>query len=312
MPTVQKSSLIGYLKGYIAIVLVVIWLIICFSGFFPLSLLKILIPIRPVQHAITNALLGFVWLWIGFVNIIGRWTSGIEFDIQGLDDIDKKGRYFIVANHSAWTDIIILFHLYHGRMPFPRWFMKRELIWIPMIGYVCWAVDMPFMYRITPEKIKKNPKLKGKDMEITRQKCEKFRGRPIVVTNYLEGTRFSKEKHARQKSPYKHMLMPKYGGAGFALNAMGDQLDGIIDLTVVFSPDSPASGFDYAFGRIGKVVVRARVLPVPMDILSRNLREDEEARMEFRRWVNTIWAHKDKQIGEIKAELSQEYGIEYD
>lgn len=312
MSTVHKPPLLAPLRGVIALILVVLWLIVCFAGFFPVSLLKILIPYRPVQHIVTNILLGFVWLWIGFVNIMGRWVSGIEFDVQGLEGIDKKGRYFILANHSAWTDIIILFHLYHGRMPFPRWFMKRELIWIPMIGYVCWAVDMPFMYRVTPEKIRKNPKLKGKDMEITRRKCARFRGRPIVVTNYLEGTRFSKEKHARQRSPYRHLLMPKYGGAAFALNAMGDQLDGIIDLTTVFSPGDPPSGLNYMFGRIRRVTVRARILPVPMHILSRNLQEDEQARAEFRNWVNEIWAYKDQQIEELRNEMSREFGIEYD
>ena len=311
MTTNQKPSILAYIKGIIALTLVVLWLIILFSMFFPISLLKILIPVRPIQHLVTNILLGYVWLWIGFVNLMGKWVSGIEFDVQGLDDIDKKGRYFIIANHSAWTDIIILFHLYHGRMPFPRWFMKRELIWIPMIGYVCWAVDMPFMYRVTADRIKKNPKLKGKDMEITRRKCEKFRDRPIVVTNYLEGTRFSREKHSRQKSPYKHLLMPKYGGAAFALNAIGEQLDGIIDMTVVFSPGVDPSGMNYILGRVRKVVVRARILPVPMHILSRNLQEDQQAREEFRAWVNEIWDHKDRQIDQIRREMREEFGVEY-
>lgn len=312
MSGVNKPPFLAPVRGVISVILVIIWLVICVAGFFPFSILKIIVPYRPFQHVMTNILLGFVWLWIGVVNLLGRWTSGIEIDVQGLENINRKGRYFIIANHSAWTDIIILFHLYHGRMPFPRWFMKRELIWIPLIGYVCWAVDMPFMYRVTPDKIRKNPKLKGKDVEITRRKCEKFRDRPIVVTNYLEGTRFTKEKHARQKSPYRHMLMPKYGGAGFALNAMCDQLDGIIDMTTVFSPGSSATGFDYMFGRIRKVVVRARILPLPMHILSKDLREDEEARRQFRDWVNEIWQHKDQQIDQIKTELSKEFGIDYD
>ncbi|MGB1580333.1 MAG: acyltransferase [Nevskiales bacterium] len=307
-----KPPFLAPLRGFIGGILVFIWLAILFSIFFPTSLLKILIPIPRVQYFVTSLLLGYTWLWIGFVNLMGRWVTGIEMDVQGFENISKRGRYFILANHSAWTDIIILFHLYHGRMPFPRWFLKRELLWVPMIGYVCWAVDMPFMYRVTPQQLKRNPKLKGKDLEVTRRSCEKFRHRPVVITNYLEGTRFSPEKHARQKSPYRNLLAPKYGGAAFALSAMGELLDGIIDMTVVYPPGCEPTGMNYAMGRVPKVVVRARLLPVPLDILQSDLRENEQARKRFREWVNEIWAYKDQQIDEIRAELEEEFGMQYE
>lgn len=312
MSKAHKPPFLAPVRGVIAIVLVVLWLIVCFSLFFPISLLKILIPIGRVKYAVTSILLGITWLWIGFVNFMGRWCSGIEIDVQGLEGINKRGHYFLFANHSAWTDIIMLFHLYHGRMPFPRWFMKHSLIWLPMIGYVCWAVDMPFMHRLKPSQAKKRPDLKGKDLENTRRACEKFRYRPVVVVNYLEGTRFTWEKHARTRSPYDNLLSPKLGGAGFTLNAMGELLEGIIDLTVVFSPGCEGSGMDYALGKIRKVVIRARILPVPMDIVDCDLREDDAARIRFRDWVNDIWAHKDQQITEIKAQMVEEFGIEYD
>lgn len=308
----NKPPFLAPLRGFIAVILVTVWLVICTSFFLPVSLIKMLIPFGYVQRYTTNYLLGWVWMWIGFVNIMGRWISGIHIDVEGLDEVKKKGHYFILSNHCAWVDIVVLFHLYHGRMPFPRWFMKRELIWIPLIGYVCWAVDMPFMYRVTPDKVKKNPKLKGKDMEVTKRSCEKFRHRPVVVTNYLEGTRFTKEKHARQKSPYKNLLMPKYGGAGFTMTAMEDLLDGIIDMTIVYPPGQDPVGWNYVLGKVRHVVVRARIIPVPHDIISKNIQENPEAKQEFRNWINAIWERKDREISEIKAELVKQYGIEYD
>ncbi len=313
MNTAYKPTIWAYTRGVIAIILVAIWLAFCVTVlFFPVSLLKILIPFGYVQRYTTNYLLGVVWLWIGFVNFIGRWISGIKIDVQGLEGVKKRGHYFILSNHVAWVDIVLLFHLYHGRMPFPRWFMKRELIWIPFIGYVCWAVDMPFMYRVTPDKIKKNPKLRGKDMEITRRSCEKFRHRPVVITNYLEGTRFSKEKHAQRQSPYKNLLPPKYSGSGFTMTAMGDLLDGIIDMTIVYPPGQNPVGWNYIFGGVRHVVIRARIIPVPHEIISRNIQENPEAMQEFRNWINELWERKDREISEIKAELSKEYGLEYD
>ncbi|MDX1497082.1 MAG: acetyltransferase [Salinisphaeraceae bacterium] len=308
----HKPPFLAPVRGVIAGLLVVIWLTILFSIFLPTSLLKILVPIPKFQYFITSVLLGYVWLWIGFVNWIGRWATGIEIDVQGFENINKRGCYFIFANHSAWTDIVILFHLYHGRMPFPRWFMKRELIWVPMIGYVCWAVDMPFMYRVTPEKLRKNPKLKGKDLEVTRRSCEKFRTRPVVITNYLEGTRFTWEKHAKQESPYRNLLTPRYGGAAFTMSAMGELLDGVIDMTVVFPPGHEPSCLNYALGKVPKVVVRARMLSVPEDIIKSNLRDDRQARERFKQWINEIWEYKDRQIDEIKAELEAEFGVKYE
>ncbi len=47
----------------------------------------------------------------------------------------------------SWTDIVVLGHLFRDRLPVPKFFMKHELIYIPLLGLACWGLDMPFMRR---------------------------------------------------------------------------------------------------------------------------------------------------------------------
>lgn len=301
----------GILRGIIATSVIMSGLVVCFSIFFVFSLFKILIPIKPIQYQVTNILLGVTWIWIGIVKWTSRWAFQMELDFQGFEDIKKDGRYFFIGNHISWLDILMLFDIYHNRMPFPRWFMKRQLLWVPMIGYVCWAIDMPFMHRISPEQIKKNPKLAGKDLEVTRRSCEKFERRPVVVTNYLEGTRITPEKYAKSKSPFMYLLPPKIGGANFVISAMGELFDGVLDITLVYPPGVETNFANYATGKIRKVVVRARMLPVPPQFLQGDLRSDPQLKEAFKQWIYGIWTEKDREIAQIRSQLEKEFGCEY-
>ena len=60
--------------------------------------------------------------------------------------------------------------------------------------------------------VEKYPEKKGKDIEATRKSCERYKDEPITLINFIEGTRFTPEKHAVQRSPYQHLLKPKAGG----------------------------------------------------------------------------------------------------
>jgi 1-acyl-sn-glycerol-3-phosphate acyltransferase len=53
---------------------------------------------------------------------------------------------------------------------------------------------MPFMKRYSKELMARRPELKGKDLENARTACEKFRGMPVAIMNFPEGTRFSEGK----------------------------------------------------------------------------------------------------------------------
>ncbi|GMA84247.1 hypothetical protein GCM10025855_37800 [Shewanella glacialipiscicola] len=147
-------------------------------------------------------------------------------------------------------------------------------------------------------KTEKNPKLKGKDLETTRRACEKFKKMPTSIINYVEGSRFTKQKHQRQNSPYRHLLRPKAGGIAFTLSAMGEQFTNLLDMTIVY-PDAPEDIlFGVMNGKVSKIIVRINALPVPQVDPARYFSESEY-RVEFQRWLNQVWAEKDQQIDDL-------------
>ena len=90
------------------------------------------------------------------------------------------------------------------------------------------------MKRYSKEFLEKNPHLRGKDLEATRAACEKFKETSVSVMNFVEGTRFTRAKHQKQGSPYRHLLRPKAGGTALVLDALGNQLQTILDVTIYY------------------------------------------------------------------------------
>jgi 1-acyl-sn-glycerol-3-phosphate acyltransferase len=182
----------------------------------------------------------------------------------------------------------------------PRFFLKHQLLWVPIIGVGCWVLDMPFMKRYSKEQIAKNPELKGKDIETTREKCEKFRHIPTTVINFCEGTRFTPIKHKQKGSPYTHLLTPKAGGTSFTLQAMGNQFQEVLDITLVY-PDRQTDKsivLDLLAGRLQSVYVYIDRIPVTDDLRG-DYFNDPEFRDHFQGWLNSRWELKDKRIEEV-------------
>jgi len=223
---------------------------------------------------------------------------GRRENLQVNGALDPSRSWMIVCNHQSWADILILFDVMYGRTPFPRFFLKRELIWIPLVGFVCWALDMPFMKRNSAAAIAKNPDLRNQDLETTRGFCEKFKRRPIAVVNFVEGTRYTPEKAQAKGSPYRHLLRPKSGGFSFTLNAMGEQFAGLIDVTIVYLPtgNTRSKLWSWLCGEQNAAYVQVDVKPLPAELLGGNYQEDEAFRERFQDWVNGLWTDKDAVI----------------
>lgn len=200
----------------------------------------------------------------------------------------------LISNHQSWVDILILQRIFNRKIPFLKFFLKQELIWVPFIGLTWWALDFPFMKRYSQAAIAKRPELKGKDIEVTRKACEKYQFSPVTVMNFLEGTRLTSSKHEKQGKKFNHLLTPKAGGLAFALSVMGERLDNLLDVTLVY-PNGIPSFWDYLGGKVKEVKVHIRVLPISEERIG-NYLDDEDFRNAFQLWVNEIWLQKDQQI----------------
>src|SRR4029078_4538077 len=122
------------------------------------------------------------------------------------------------------------------------------------------------MKRYSPATLERHPELRGKDLETTRRVCARVRGVPVSILNFLEGTRYTPEKHAAQQSPYRHLLRPKAGGFAFVLASIGDQLKAMLDVTIVY-PQGRPTFWNFLCGRIPLIVVHVEEKEIPVEAL---------------------------------------------
>lgn len=283
------------LVGFIASVLLLLNALFWVPILVLISLLKLIIPLKQMRLLIDPVLLLIAESWIS-CNSGWMWlTQRVTWDVQGVEGLKYHSWYMVNCNHQSWVDILVLQRLLNRRIPLLKFFLKKELIWVPVMGVAWWALAFPFMERHSEEFLKKHPEMRGKDQETTRKACEKYALIPTSVMNFLEGTRFTPAKHAQQKSPYKHLLKPKAGGIALALNAMGDKFQAILDVTIVYPDGAPKFG-EFLAGKVKRITVRVRSIPVPQNLAQGDYANDPAIREAYQKWVHQMWLDKDAQI----------------
>lgn len=289
----------GFLQGILIFTLFSINTLIIFCFFFPLAILKILMLHKKTQRVLTTVLTWMAKQWMHINNYLISFVYQIEFKVDGLDNfpLNKKDWNLLICNHQSWLDIFILFKVFNTRLPFPKFFLKQNLKFIPIVGFACWALDFPFMRRYNKQQIKNNPSLKGKDLETARKACQIMRDAPVTVINFPEGTRFTKEKQQRQNI-YQHLLRPKVSGIACTLFELQDLLKGIVNVTLIYSEKK--SILDFLLGKVKKVTILIDVLPIPKELIEDSSLEDSKFRIDFQQWMNQIWREKEESILEQK------------
>nr|MBP8012797.1 acyltransferase [Acinetobacter sp.] len=157
--------------------------------------------------------------------------------------------------------------------------------------------------RHSKAQIAKKPALKDRDMQEARKACQQLLTQPFTLLNYLEGTRFTQEKHDQQQSPYQHLLKPKAGGLALALNILGDQIDALVDMTIVY-PDGVPGYSEFWLGEVPRIAVNLRKIHIPDWILGGNYEDDAEYRERFQQWVHELWLEKDQLIESMQQKLA--------
>jgi len=293
------SFLPAPLRGVISLVLYILNTVLCCTPLFIVAFFKLLVPLPGWRRLCDRVLNGLAFLWISNNNWNIRLVNHIRWDVTGLDGLRRDQWYLVVANHQSWVDILVLQRIFHRRIPFLKFFLKKELIWVPFLGLAWWALDFPFMKRYSREVLEKNPHLRGRDIEITRRACEKFKTVPISIMNFVEGTRFTPQKHARQQSPFTHLLKPRAGGTAFVLDAMGERLGRMLDVTIAY-PGGGRSLWDFVCGRVPEIRVRVECRPIGRDMLG-DYQGDADFRRRFQQHLNALWQAKDRQLDALQA-----------
>ena len=286
------------LRGAIAFTLLAINTLFWCTLLFAFALVKLVLPSRAVRRRIDPVLNGIATLWVACNSGWMRLTQKTRWDVQGIEELPYEGWYLVNCNHQSWVDIFVLQHLLNRRIPMLKFFLKQQLIYVPVIGLAWWALDFPFMKRHGKAQLRKRPELRQQDTEATRRACEKFALVPTSVMNFAEGTRFTPAKHRSQASPYRHLLKPKAGALALALNAMGERFRSLVDVTIVYPAGRPTF-WDFLCGRTPAITVRMRQLPIPAEFCAGDYAADPGFRSRFQRWLDQLWEEKDLQIDAI-------------
>ncbi len=267
-----------------------------------IALLKFFMHVSFFQTIFANILNALVNAWIFCAISTHRALHRVNWVIFGAENLKIDRWCLILANHQSWVDIIALMEVFYRKIPPFKFFVKKELIWLPFIGLCAWAMDFPFMKRYTKSFLMKNPHLTGTDIDSTRRACEKFKHMPVSIVNFVEGTRFTERKRAQQKSPYKRLLNPRAGGASLVLYAMSDYLKQIFNVTIVY-PDGIPGLWDFFCGRVKKICVDIAAIPVGKDLIG-NYFTDEKFKNHFQSWLNQLWKEKDAAMAVMLAKHS--------
>lgn len=245
-----------------------------------MGLVRWLLPVASVQKWISGAMDVVIHGWVGCNRVMNAVLAlhRNELSIHISQPLSTRAKYIVVCNHQSWSDIFVLQNTLRGVIGPLKFFTKSQLIWLPLLGVAMWFLGFPYVRR------------RGDDSATLAKSCEGFKQHPVAVLNFLEGTRFTSEKHQRFESPYNHLLPPKTGGLAHVLGQLGAQVDQILDVTISY-PDGTPSFWQFLKGETGRVLINIKGHPVPIQGQDRSLTNPEIATL--RSWTDTLWQAKD-------------------
>jgi 1-acyl-sn-glycerol-3-phosphate acyltransferase len=288
----------GALCGLIALISLIIITSLIFIPIFLMGILK-LFPQNQWRIICSKTIDQLVAIWTGATCEYVKRFCPLRWEISGPTEFNTRQWYLVIANHQSWLDVVILQQFFHQKIPVLKFFIKDALKWIPLFNFAWWIMGCPFMKRYSKEYLEKNPQKKGRDVQATQKALALFKSYPSSFISFVEGTRFSREKHQKQQSPYQHLLKPKAGGISHVIHAMGEQLHMLIDATIVY-PRQQFTLWDLLCRRLHSVRINIRVLSIPDQFIqSSGFDEPGENQHLFRTWLNEQWAEKDRLIGKL-------------
>lgn len=85
----------------------------------------------------------------------------------------------------------------------------------------------------------------------------------------------------------------------FVLAAMGEQLDAILDVTVVYPGERIPGFWDLLCGAVPRVIIDIRSRPMEAGLWQGDYENDPVFRQHVQGWVNQLWVEKDQRISEL-------------
>ncbi|MEO7387566.1 MAG: acetyltransferase, partial [Gammaproteobacteria bacterium] len=162
------------LRALVAMTVLIVNTLFWCALLFLFALFRLALPFQFVRRVLDPVLNGIAKLWVtcntGWMSL----TQPTLWDVQGVEQFAYRGWYMVNCNHQSWADIFVLQRVFNGRIPLLKFFLKQQLIYVPVIGLAWWALDFPFMRRHSDQVLRQHPEKRLEDLEATRRACAKF------------------------------------------------------------------------------------------------------------------------------------------
>ena len=289
----------------LSIVLTILVTIFCSVPIIIAGIVKLLLPVPVIWRKVSRFCDFMMYCWCECLAVLLHLNPYLQWEVHGLEGLSKKNWYLLICNHRSWADIVVLCVLFRKHIPMNKYFLKQQLAWVPFLGLACWALDMPFMKRYSRAYLLRHPERRGKDVETTRRSCEKFRLHPTTIVNFVEGSRFTQEKHQQTHSTFQNLLPPKAAGIAMALNVLGKQFDKLLNVTLCYPDNNRQPFFDMLSGKLTRIVVNVDLQPIA-DELHGDYINDKSFKRHFQQWLNSLWQEKDRLLTSLMSSQRQD------
>lgn len=198
----------------------------------------------------------------------------IRINVDG--ELPEHPAPIVISNHQTWFDIPVLQHVVTGEGPILKFLIKRQLIWVPIVGWICWALGMPRLNRGQGEGARE------KDYAAIESASTTLGKDPGALLIFAEGTRFTPAKQQHQQSPFRHLLNPRPGGFKIAMSAVPPDTP-IVSVTIAYQETT--NFWSCLGGATRQIDVRLRTTTAsevgdPRDWLNRSWQENDQ-------WLNS-------------------------
>ena len=188
------------------------------------------VPFSAFQHQVITPLAHtFYRLAVRINSFWMRQVVGIELVIEG--EVPAHPNPIVISNHQSWFDIPLVQDVISARGPVLQFLIKRELIWVPIIGWICLVLNFPRLKRSG------SADARAYDLAAINNAANELESRFGALFIFAEGTRFTPEKSATQASPYPGLLRPKIGGFSAIVEQAPPETP-IIDITLSYAAGS--------------------------------------------------------------------------
>ena len=109
------------------------------------ALLPLSVIFPTVSYNVSSYIAASVWRG---VQLIFTHVNQAKITVSG-DKLPQDESAIVISNHVQWTDFYMIQELaiQSGMLGRCRWFAKKPLKWVPLLGWGLWALGMPLVSR---------------------------------------------------------------------------------------------------------------------------------------------------------------------